>query len=387
MSSDLLIIKCRIAGAELDRQTNDILIKDGKISRIQPSIKPLSGIPILDAENNIAAPGFIDVHVHGADGADITDGTEKSLKTVCRALAKYGTTGFLATLCFKNSGDNRHIECAASLKGKDTGGARILGLHLEGPFISAQKKGMIMPDNICPPSPSTFNHICDLTAGTLSMMTIAPELPGGLRMINRIAGKDIIASFGHSSANYKETCEGIKAGISHVTHIFNAMHSMHHREPGPLPALMESERVTAQIIADGIHIHPSMAALAYRMLGPSRCVLITDGVQALGLSDGKYHRDGIDYEIAGGTARYKDGTLIGTAVGINSLISRFRDMTKCSFSSILRMVSENPARILGLDKKGSIEAGKDADIVIIDDNFNIASTIVEGKIVYDRKYS
>jgi N-acetylglucosamine-6-phosphate deacetylase len=217
------------------------------------------------------------------------------------------------------------------------------------------------------------------------MMTIAPELAGGLEIIRRLVDSNIVASFAHSGADYQQTVAGIAAGISHVTHLFNAMSTFHHRAPGPLVAIFENENVTAQLIADGVHIHPSVLKLAFEILGPERIVLITDGMQAMGLPDGKYIYNGVEYESKEGAARYKDGTLIGTALGLSELVKRFISFTGCGLDVAVKMVADNPAKLLGLaDRKGTIVVGKDADLVLLNDDLSVHATIVGGKIVFGK---
>jgi len=325
------------------------------------------------------------VHIQGAGGADVLDGTVEALKAISQTCARFGTTSFLATTVFKANSENEHLACAAEYTNRELGGANLVGIHLEGPFISADKRGMIQPGCICPPSGEVLNEILELTGDKLKMMTIAPEVDGSIEIIRRLAYSNIVASFAHSDANYEQTLAGIKAGISHVTHLFNAMSPFHHRSPGPLVAIFESEKITAQLIADGVHIHPSVLKFAFEILGPSRIVLITDGMQAMGLADGKYVYNGIEYESKNGAARYKDGTLIGTALGLSELLKRLIGFTNCGLNVAVKTVTENPARVLGIeDKKGSIAVGKDADLVLLDEEFSVQVTIVGGKIVFGK---
>jgi N-acetylglucosamine-6-phosphate deacetylase len=244
---------------------------------------------------------------------------------------------------------------------------------------------MIQPECLCPPSQEVLDRIVDMTTGKLKMMTIAPELDGSLDIIRSLADSDIVASFGHSQADYEQTLEGIDAGISHVTHLFNAMGTLHHRSPGALVAIFESEQLSAQLIGDGVHIHPPVARLAFDILGPERIILITDGMQAMGLPEGKYVYNGIEYESKGGTARYKDGTLIGTALGLSELVIGFVQITGCTLEAAVKTVTENPAKLLGIDDtKGSITVGKDADLVLLERDCSVHTTIVGGKIVFQK---
>jgi len=385
MSNDLIINNCRLFDSLKDKQTTSILIENGTITQIGQIDSPISSYDTLDAQGRIIAPGFIDVHIQGAGGADVLDAAPEALEAVSRTCARFGTTGFLATTVYTPDGDNRHLEIAAEYTSKDLGGAAMLGIHLEGPFICPAKKGMILPKCICPPSEHIFDEIQNITDGHLSMMTIAPELPESLRIIRSLVNSNIIASFGHSNATYEQTLDGFKAGISHVTHLFNAMPSIHHRSPGPLVAIFETEHVTAQVITDGVHIHPAVLKLAYEELGPERTIPITDGMQAIGLGDGMFIYNGVEYESKAGAARYKDGTLIGTALGLSQMLQRFIEFTDCPLDVAIRMFTQNPARLLGLEnRKGSIKVGKDADLILLDHDLSVYATIVAGKIVFHK---
>ena len=383
MGQRLLITNCRLFDAE-DKQTVSILVEDGVIRQIG-DMDGGDDLDVLDAKGRIAAPGFIDVHIQGAGGAYILDGEREALEAISKTCAQFGVTSFLATTVYKADGDNEHLRLAAEYAGRDLGGANLVGIHLEGPFIAANKRGMIQPGCVCSVSTEVLDKILDITGGKLAMMTIAPELEGGLEIIRRLAGSNIVASFAHSGADYEQTLAGIAAGISHATHLFNAMTGIHHRSPGPLVAIFENENVTAQLIADGVHIHPSVLKLAFEILGPERIVLITDGMQAMGLPDGKYIYNGVEYESKEGAARYKDGTLIGTALGLSELLKRLISFTGCGLDVAVKTVTENPAKVLGLaDRKASIAVGKDADLVLLNDDLSVQATIVGGRIVFEK---
>jgi N-acetylglucosamine-6-phosphate deacetylase len=386
MSQRLIINNCKLYDAPENEQTTSVLIENGVIAQIGQIESATSCDDTLDAQGRILAPGFIDVHIQGAGGADILDATPEALEAVSRTCARFGTTGVLATTVFKPEQKNKYLALAAEYVNKDLGGANLLGIHLEGPFISLEKKGMILPDCIGLPSEQILDEIQCITGGNLSMMTIAPELSGNLGIIQSLVDSGVIASFGHSNATYEQTLDGFDAGISHVTHLFNAMPSIHHRKPGPLMAIFENNNITAQVITDGVHIHPSVLKFAYEKLGSSRTIPITDGMQAIGLGDGMFIYNGVEYESKAGAARYKDGTLIGTALGLSQMLERFIAFTNCPRKNAIRMATQNPARLLGLEnKKGSITVGKDADLVLLDDNLSIYNTIVAGKIVFRKQ--
>lgn len=383
MSRRLLIANCRMFDASKEEPTTAILIEKGAVAAIGPAAEAARCDETLDAGGRVIAPGLIDVHIQGAGGADVLDATPEALTAISRTCARFGTTGFLATSVYMPDQENRHLAVAAESVGRDLGGASLLGIHIEGPFISPHKRGMIQPNCVCPPSAERLAQIQKVCDGQLKMMTVAPELPGSLELIRSLVESNAVASFGHSNATYEQTLEGFEAGVSHVTHLFNAMPSLHHRSPGPLAAIFESQRVTAQLIADGVHIHPAVVRLTFEMLGADRIVPITDGMQALGLPDGEYIYNGLEYESKEGTARYKDGTLIGTALGLSRLLGRLMTFTGCSLEVAIRAASQNPARVLGLENcKGTIETGKDADLILLDEDCSVYATIVAGKIVY-----
>lgn len=362
----------------------DILVENSVIKKIGKIKKSSGKKNILDAGGRIITPGFIDLHIQGAGGGGVLDGNKKSLQKLSRTCARLGTTSFLATTIFYARNNNPHIKTAAENVGTDLGGANLLGIHLESPFISLARRGMISPDCISPPSPEVLERMLALTGGHLKMVTLAPEVKGNLKIIRNLTGKHIVASFGHSDASYEETLKGINAGISHITHLYNAMRSLHHRKPGPLLAISQSKKVSVQIISDGIHLHPAVLKFTFDLLGADRCILITDGMPALGLPNGKYVYNGLAYATRNGTARSKDGgSLFGTAFGLNQLVKRFSQFTGCGLSMAIKTVTENPAKVLGIsDKKGNIEIGKDADLVLLNKDYSVWSTIVSGKIVH-----
>jgi len=380
----LIITNCDIISPFEEKANAEILIDKGKIIKIGLTGDFSKKGNIIDADGRIVSPGFIDVHIQGAGGADVLDGTYDGLSAISTTCAKFGVTGFLATTVFRPNGDNRHLSNVCECTGKNLGGAQFLGIHLEGPFIAPEKKGMIKSDCICEPSEKVLDEILKITEGNLRLMTIAPELENGMTIIKSLVKSGVAASFGHSNATYEQTVEGIVSGISHVTHLFNAMPLMHHREPGPIPAIFEDGNITTQIIFDGVHIHPPVLKFATKILGEKRFVVITDGMQAMGLPDGKYVYNSLEYESKNGTARYFDGTLIGTSLGMCQLVERCVKLSDNTLRTAIRAASFNPAYVLGIEsKKGSIEIGKDADIVILNKDLSVWKTIINGKIVYE----
>ncbi len=380
----LLITNARLLDSQHPSPAS-LLIADGRIERVAASIESPGAQRTFDARGKLVVPGFLDVHIQGAGGADVLDASPEAIATIARTCARYGVTGFLATTVFRPGGDNRHLPVVAELTGRDLDGARLLGAHLEGPFIAPQKRGMIQPDCIGLPSDRTRGEIEALLDGTLRMMTLAPELPGCLPLIRHLVSAGCVAAIAHSSASYEETMQGFEAGVSHATHLFNAMPSLHHRNPGPLLAILAHPAVTVQLIADGVHLHPAVISFVRQSVGVDRCVVITDGIQALGLPDGTYVYNGLPYTARGGAALYHDGTLVGTAVGLSELVRRFIRFTGCSLRDAIRTVTEVPAKVLSLwPRKGAIQEGSDADLAVIDDDLDVQATIVGGRIVYHK---
>lgn len=379
----LLLKRCRLFDTDLIR---DILIQEEKIIAIDENISD-PGAVFVDGNEKLVTPGFIDVHIQGAGGADILDGTDTALRQMSCTLARLGTTSFLGTTVVKPLQDNFHLKVAREFVNKSLGGARLLGFHLEGPFINEKKKGGLDPASIYQSSPEKLEEILRVTADNIKMMTIAPELPGNLDIIKKLYQNGIVASFAHSEADYEQTKKGFGAGITHVTHLFNAMLPLHHRKPGPITAIFENEEVSAQIICDGHHLHPAIINLIYKVLGSERCICITDGVQAMGLPEGQYVYNGKEYLSKNGAARYLDGTLIGSTMSLGHMAFKFMEFTGCTLKAAINTVSRNPARLLGLgNSKGEVKPGYDADLVLLDNDHSVLMTIIDGKVVYSKAW-
>ncbi len=379
-----MLIKNTVLYCDLKDTTKyDILVSKGKIIRISPSGQISYSGHLIDAGGYIAAPGMIDIHIHGAGGSDSLDGKRDSFENISTTLASLGTTSFLSAMVYMPGMENPHLQVAGECTGKYLGGAGLLGIYIEGPFINLEKRGGIVPESITKPSPDLLEKIMEESAGSLRMMVVAPEIPGTDSIIGRLTNAGIIAAFGHSDAGYEETRQGFDAGISHVTHLFNAMRPLHHRNPGPLAAIFENPQISFELIADSHHIHPGMVNLAARLAERRNIACITDGISGMGLPEGTYKYNNREYISKNGLARYLDGTLIGSTMGLGNIAKNFMNFTGCSLKEAIDTVTVNPARILGIESsKGSLEAGKDADIIIIDQDFNIKNTIIAGNSVY-----
>jgi N-acetylglucosamine-6-phosphate deacetylase len=329
-------------------------------------------------------PGFIDMHVHGANGCDVMDATPDALNSLSQALAAEGTTSFLATTMTE---DIQKIETAilavSEHMNKKITGARILGLHLEGPFLALTKMGAQRGDKIISPNIALMQRWQSISNNNIKLVTLAPEQPDSLLFIQYLQQQRIIASMGHSDADYTQSMAAIDAGCSHATHLFNAMRGIHHREPGMVTAALLSERVQVELIVDGLHLHPAIVQLVLKTKGKENIVLVTDAMRAKCLGDGRYDLGGQTVTVETGQARLADGTLAGSVLPMSVAIQNTMQFTGCDLQDAIKMASENPAKALGVfDQKGSIAPGKDADLVILDDAMHVIMTWCEGQLTY-----
>lgn len=333
-------------------------------------------------------PGMIDLHIHGLNGADTMDATTDALDVISSTLPMEGTTSFLPTTMTE---DPRAIERSLINTGTyinanhSHGKAAPLGIHLEGPFINKDRIGAQPVDHVQPINLNTFKKWESLSSHTIKLVTLAPELPGGIEFINYLKNQRIISSVAHSQATYDQVLCAIEAGLNHVTHLFNQMTGLHHREPGIVGAAFLQGELMVELIADGIHVRPEMVKLAYQQITEKRLILITDSMRAKWLHDGQYELGGQIVTVKAGKALIRDHVLAGSVLKMIDAFKNIQLFTGCSIQAAIKMASENPAKQLGLfDRKGSLAVGKDADIVILDDKMNVYLTICNGEIAYRR---
>lgn len=329
-------------------------------------------------------PGMIDVHIHGANKADTMDATFEALQTICTALPQEGTTAFLATTMSQSiENTEAAITNTHNFMQTDYTGAEIIGLHLEGPFLSKQFAGAQPKEFIIDPDIELFEKWIKLSGNSIKQMTIAPERPGAIALIKHIKKHNIIPSLGHSDADYDQAINAIEAGCNHATHTFNAMRSIHHRNPNAITALLNDERVKTEIIVDGVHLHPAIVELTLKTKSKDNVILITDAMRAKCCCDGEYTLGGQDIIVKNHEARLKDGTLAGSVLKMGEALKNTMEFTGCSLQDIVVMASVNPAKQLNIyDTKGSIEVGKDADLVVLDNNYKVVATFCRGKLAY-----
>lgn len=329
-------------------------------------------------------PGFIDLHVHGANRFDVMDATPEALIGISQALAKEGTTAFLATtMTAATESIEKALIAVQQTKDHPELGARLLGVHLEGPFIAKNKAGAQCIDHAIIPDIALIDHWQTLTQDIIKLVTLAPELPESIAFIRELKKRSIIAAMGHTHATYQEAMTAINEGCHYATHIFNAMRSIHQREPGVVSAALLSDAVFTEVIADGIHLHPAIIKLILKLKTADKMILVTDAMRAKCLGDGQYDLGGQTVTVKNNIARLADDTLAGSLLTLSAALANMLQFVDCDLASIIKMTSSNPAKVLGLfDKKGSIITGKDADLVVLDDQYNVVLTVTEGRLTY-----
>lgn len=382
----------------IDIYSESQLIQNGYIKIIDEKIAEVDLLTNLENEEEFtiidvpstykAVPGFIDVHIHGVNGADVMDATKEALDTMSSTLPKEGTTSFLATTMTQ---DTKEIEKALAnvgeyLQGKqDTGKAEIVGVHLEGPFVNPDKAGAQPLKHIMDPDLPLLKKWELLTNNMIKLVTLAPERPGGLEMVNYLSTHGIVASIGHSDATFEEVNKAIESGANHVTHLYNQMSGLHHREPGVVGSVFLRDELKAEIIVDGVHVRPEMVELAYKIKRKDGLLLITDSMRAKCLKNGEYDLGGQDVIVKDGKAVLADGTLAGSILKLGTALKNIITYTGCTLADAIEMASVNPAKQLNIfNRKGSLAIGKDADIVILDENLDVYMTFCRGELAFTK---
>lgn len=385
--SSLLLKNSRVLTEDGIIDKGYILVEDGKIKSFGPADE-LGGQSAdktieLDAGATLA-PGFIDLHIHGAGGADTMDSTPEALQTIARTLPAEGTTSFLATtITQERSLIEKALANAAAYKPEGTE-AEMLGIHLEGPFINEKRKGAQPLKHILKSDVELFKAWQEKSGQLIRLVTLAPELEGGKELVRHLAETGVIASIGHSDADYEEVREAVEAGATHVTHLFNGMKGLHHREPGTAGAALLFKELIVEMIADGVHVRPEMIKLALNSKGMDGMVLITDSMRAKCLKNGTYDLGGQDVTVKDGMALLEDGTLAGSILRMKDSVKNMTKFADITLAEAVKLASENPAKQLKVfDRKGSIAEGKDADLTVLNENMDIVLTICRGKVAYN----
>ena len=340
--------------------------------------------PVLEIDG-IAVAGFIDEHVHGAGGSDAMDGTEEALQTISLYLSKEGTTGFLATTMTQSKENiSKALTAAKTVTEKgEFKGARVLGIHLEGPFISEKHIGAQPLEYVVKPSVELFDEYDDISGNNIKIVTLAPEEDVRSELVKHIVEKGKVASIGHTDAAFEDVEKAISAGASSVTHTYNAQTGLHHREIGVVGAAMLFDKLNCELICDTVHVSVPAIRLLVKNKPHDKFTLITDSMRAKGLADGESELGGQTVIVKNGEARLKNGALAGSVLKMNVAVKNMVEKVGVSFCDAIDFATVNPAKNIGVfDTRGSLEVGKLADITILSEDFSVLCTIVGGKIVY-----
>lgn len=363
-----------------------VLSEDGRIVFVGPrrEASPETGSEIFDATGQFVFPGFIDTHVHGSGGDDVMTNGAEAIRRVSRAQLKYGVTGYLPTSIAAVRDELLQMieQCEAAARVPDIG-ADILGYHLEGPFINQTYKGAQPESGIRDPDLDECRDLLDAAPGKTKIMTLAPELPGGIELIRFLRREGVIASLGHSESDYPTALEAIDAGATHATHLYNAMSGLDHRKPGLASACLNEPAVITELILDGVHVHPKMALLAKKAKGCQNIVIVTDATSAQGCPDGKYKLGNFDVLVRAPYCTLLDETtLAGSVLTMNRATRNAMDFMDAGLIEAAYMASLLPARLCGVEnERGSIEVNKRADLAIVDREFKVQATVIGGRLV------
>ncbi len=361
----------------------NIGIENGRIAYIgnEENIEPIF------ETDGIVVPGFIDEHIHGAGGADAMDGTVEALQTISEFLAREGTTGFLATT-MTQSPENITNALKAVKKVREKGeykGAEVLGVHLEGPFISPKHVGAQPLEYVATPDAELFDKYNEASGNSIKIVTLAPEVEGGLGLVKHLSNIGVVASVGHTGGKYADVVNAVAAGATNVTHTYNAQTGLHHREAGVVGAAMLLDELNCEMICDTIHVSVPAIKLVIKNKPHDKYTLITDAMRAKGMPDGKSELGGQEVFVNNGEARLADGTLAGSVLKMNVAVKNLVEKAGIPFTDAIDFATYNPAKNIGvLNERGTIEVGKRADLTVLNSDFEVLYTLVNGKIVYKK---
>jgi N-acetylglucosamine-6-phosphate deacetylase len=365
-----------------------ILLRDGVIEAVGPraAVRLPSGAHEISATGQTAVPGFLDVHIHGAGGRDVMEASREALAAITKMAARHGTTSMVATTVTASPEDTlRSIEGIAKYIGiqHEAGDARaeVLGLHFEGPFISPLRRGVHPPEWIKLPSADLLERFLHAAAGHAQILTLAPELLGAAPCIEAARKAGMVVAVGHTDATYEQARAAIARGARHAVHVYNAMRPFSHRDSGVIGAVLTSPEISAELIADGVHVDEAAMKLLLQAKGAGGVILISDGISATGMPDGNYMLGSLQVTVSGGVCRNSEGKLAGSTLTLDRALRNVVNLG-APLSDAVRMLTLNPATLLGLEfKKGALRSGADADIVLLDDALQITSVFARGEAV------
>ncbi|MCM2394202.1 N-acetylglucosamine-6-phosphate deacetylase [Streptomyces albipurpureus] len=360
-------------------ENGQVIIEGTKIASAAPD-----SAPSRDLTGHWIVPGFVDIHNHGGGGGSFTGGSAEDVLQGVRTHREHGTTTLVASLV---TAEIDYLVQRASALSELVQQGDLAGIHFEGPFISPCRKGAHSEELLRHPDPAEVRKLVDAARGTAKMVTLAAELPGGIDSVRLLAEHGVIAAIGHTDASYEQTVEAINAGATVATHLFNAMPPLGHRSPGPIVALLEDERITVELINDGTHLHPAALELAFHRAGASRVAFITDAMDAAGFGDGRYQLGPLAVDVIDGVARLTEGgSIAGSTLTLDTAFRRAATVDRLPVGDIVQAISVNPAKLLGAyDRIGSLEPGKDADLVVLDEEFHLKGVMRQGTWVIEPK--
>ncbi|WP_405890400.1 N-acetylglucosamine-6-phosphate deacetylase [Streptomyces sp. NBC_00133] len=346
----------------------------------------LADTPAVDLSGHWVVPGFVDIHNHGGGGASFTSGSAEDVLKGVRTHREHGTTTLVASTV---TGEMDFLAHRAGFLSELVEQGDLAGIHFEGPFIAPCRKGAHSEELLRDPDPAEVRKLIDAARGTAKMVTLATELPGGIDSVRLLAEHGVIAAIGHTDATYEQTVEAIDAGATVATHLFNAMPALGHRAPGPIAALLEDERITVELINDGTHLHPAALELAFHRAGAARVAFITDAMDAAGFGDGRYELGPLAVDVKDGVARLVDGgSIAGSTLTLDTAFQRAATVDRLPVQDVVQAISANPAKLLGLyDRVGSLEPGKDADLVVLDAAFTLKGVMRKGEWLIEPQLS
>lgn len=379
----LLIKGVTVVNAAERLENIDVLMADGKIQRIAKEIQ--ADATIIDGTGKYLLPGFIDMHIHGSVRCDAMDASDEGLHTMAASLLREGATSFLATTMTQSP---ENIEAALAVLGdfKPTlQEAEMVGVHLEGPFVSKKRAGAQPLEHITPPDMALFRKWQQLSGHRIKEITIAPEEPGGMEAVKALHADGVVVSIGHSDATFDEVVEAVELGVSQGTHLYNQMGPFHHREPGVIGATWLLPEIKAELIADFIHSHPKAVLMAYKMKTAAGIILITDAMRAKGMPYGDYDLGGQLVHVTETGAHLPNGSLAGSVLTMDQAVRNMHQATNCSLEELVQMSSFNAAQQLQMTNKGRLVEQADADAVLLDERLTLVQTVKAGNIVYEVK--
>jgi len=379
------LLNARVLTPDEELAGATVTVRDGCIDAVGVGLAPPAGAQTFDLGGLTLAPGFIDIHVHGGGGFSLITEDPDDIRSYARWVVRHGVTGFLATLVGAPPPEMKRWLAAAVAAGENVeGGARPLGVHLEGPFVNPSRRGALPAEGLRQPGVAEFLALAEAAPGRLKVITLAPELPGARDVVTAARERGVAVSMGHTDATYEQALEAIEWGVRQATHCFNGMRPFHHRDPGCLGAILSSPMISAELIADGVHVHPGAIALLLAAKGPQGTILITDGIAAAGLRDGVYSLAGEAIQVRNGVASLPDGTLAGSVVTMDQAVRNVVGLGLAPLTEAVRMASASPAAALGLGQRlGQIAPGFAADLVALDEKLEVATTFVGGRPVYE----